>query len=143
MAAAQEPDEQVLRSFHDVLEPGGHCVIVVPAGRWLYTVMDRELGHFRRYTAEELRAKMTAAGFEVVQERQFSKLGAVSWAVSGHALRSRHLSPRQMIWFDRLLPIAKLLEYVLPVPGMSLIMVGRKPTQSAPVQSAPAPRRAA
>jgi SAM-dependent methyltransferase len=125
-----EPDEQVLRSFHDVLEPAGHCVIVVPAEPWLYTVLDREVGHFRRYTAGELRAKMTAAGFEVVHERQFSKLGALSWAVAGHVLRRRHLSPRQMIWFDRLLPVAKLLEYVLPLRGMSLIMVGRKPASA-------------
>lgn len=122
-----EPDEQVLRSFHDTLVPGGHCVIVVPAGRWLYTGMDQELGHFRRYTNEELRTKMAAAGFEVVHERRFSRLGSVSWAVSGHVLRRRHLSPGQMVWFDRLLPVAKALEHVLPVPGMSLLMVGRKP----------------
>jgi glycosyltransferase involved in cell wall biosynthesis len=123
-----EPDEQVLRSFHDSLSPGGHCVIVVPAGRWLYTQMDKELGHFRRYTNEELRTKMAAAGFEIVHEQRFSRLGALSWAVSGHLLRRRHLNPGQMIWFDRFLPVAKLLEYLLPVPGMSLLMVGRKPT---------------
>lgn len=122
-----EPDEQVLRSFHDSLVPGGHCVIVVPAGRWLYTQMDKELGHFRRYTNEELRTKMAAAGFEIVHEHRFSRLGALSWAVSGHILRRRHLNPGQMIWFDRFLPVAKLLEYLLPVPGMSLLMVGRKP----------------
>jgi SAM-dependent methyltransferase len=122
-----EPDQQVLQSFHDTLAPGGHCVIVVPAGPWLYTVMDAELGHFRRYTDEDLAGKMKQAGFDIAFSRTFSKLGAVSWAVSGHLLKRRHLSPRQMIWFDRILPIAKLLEHVLPVPGMSLIMVGRKP----------------
>jgi glycosyltransferase involved in cell wall biosynthesis len=124
-----EPDREILGSFHQTLTPGGHCVIVVPAGRWLYTGIDDELGHFRRYTSEELREKMTAAGFEVVFEKRFSKLGAVSWAVSGHLLRRRHLSPRQMVWFDRILPLAKMLDYCLPVPGMSLIMVGRKPQQ--------------
>lgn len=126
-----EPDQQVLTSFHDTLAPGGHCVIVVPAGPWLYTVMDTELGHFRRYTEEELAEKMKEAGFDVVFKRTFSKLGSLSWAVSGHVLKRRHLSPRQMIWFDRILPIAKLLEHVLPVPGMSLIMVGRKPEAAA------------
>jgi SAM-dependent methyltransferase len=122
-----EPDQEVLQSFHDTLEPGGHCVIVVPAGPWLYTVMDQELGHYRRYTQEDLATKMTGAGFDVVFSHCFSKLGSVSWAVSGFLLGRRHLSPRQMIWFDRILPIAKALEYVLPISGMSLIMVGRKP----------------
>lgn len=132
-----ETDRQVLDSFQKTLQPGGHCIIVVPAGRWLYTGMDDELGHFRRYTEAELAEKMRAAGFEVVLSRRFSKLGSISWAVSGFLLRRRHLSPGQMIWFDRILPIARLLEYVLPVPGMSLIMVGRKPTSA--TQSNPAP----
>jgi hypothetical protein len=120
------PDHQVLRDFHRVLSPGGHCVVVVPAGRWLYTVMDNELGHYRRYVKEELRRKMTAVGFEVVYARQFSRLGTLSWAVAGHLLGHRRLSPRQMALVDRLLPVVKAMEYLLPLPGMSLIMVGRK-----------------
>jgi glycosyltransferase involved in cell wall biosynthesis/phospholipid N-methyltransferase len=121
-----EPDVEVLRSFHRTLTLGGHCILVVPAGPWLYTLLDRELGHCRRYTKAELAAKLAAAGFELVHTRQFSRLGTLGWAVSGHLLRRRHLSPRQMIWFDRLVPISKMLDYVLPLPGMSLIMVGRK-----------------
>ncbi len=126
-----EPDVDVLRSFERTLVPGGHCILVVPAGPWLYTPLDRELGHYRRYTQGDLAAKLAAAGFEVVYSRTVSRLGTIGWAVSGHLLRRRHLSARQMIWYDRLLPLAKLLDYVLPVPGMSLIMVGRKPAFSA------------
>jgi hypothetical protein len=74
---------------------------------------------------------MTTAGFDVVFSRQLCRLGALSWAVSGRLLRRRHLSPRQMAWFDRLLPLVKLLDRVLPVPGMSLVMVGRKPRRAA------------
>jgi SAM-dependent methyltransferase len=120
------PDHQVLRDFHQVLAPGGHCVIVVPAGRWLYTVLDQELGHYRRYAVEELRRKMSAVGFDVVYAKQFSRLGALSWAVFGHLLGRRQLGPRQMALFDRILPLAKIMEHLLPLPGMSLIMVGRK-----------------
>jgi len=134
-----EPDEQVLRSFADALQPGGHCILVVPAGERLYTGIDAELGHFRRYEPTALERKLTAVGLEIVFQRRFSRLGTLGWAVSGHLLRRRTLSPRQMIWFDRLLPVAKLLEHVLPVPGMSLIMVGRKPWRPA----VPQQRRAA
>jgi len=124
-------DEAVLARFHETLHPGGHCAIVVPAGQWLYCGIDKELGHRRRYSRGELVEKMTSAGFDVVFTRQFCRLGALSWAISGGLLRRRHLSPRQMIWFDRLLPLVKLLEHVLPVPGMSLIAVGRKPRRAA------------
>jgi SAM-dependent methyltransferase len=121
-----KPDEQVLQSFHDSLTPGGHCIIIVPAEPELYTGVDAELGHCRRYTADELRQKMQDAGFEVVSEKQFCKLGAIAWWINGHLLRRRHLSPRQMIWFDRLWPLTKLLDRILPVKGMSLMMVGRR-----------------
>ena len=90
--------------------------------------MDEELRHYRRYTRNGLRTKMTKAGFEVVIEKQFSRLAAVSSSISGRLLRRRHLTPHQMIWFDRIVPVAKLLEKCLPVPGMSLIMVRRKAT---------------
>jgi glycosyltransferase involved in cell wall biosynthesis len=126
-----EPDGQVLRSFYQTLVPGGHCVVVVPAGRWLYCRLDQELGHCRRYTRDELVQKMTAAGLKIVLVRQFSRLGSIGWATSGHLLRRRHLSPHQMALFDRLLPLAKLLDHLLPVPGMSLIVVGRRPDQTA------------
>lgn len=133
-----EPDEQVLRSFADALQPGGHCVLVVPAGERLYTGIDAALGHYRRYEPEALAAKLRAAGMDVVFTKRFSRLGTIGWAVSGHILRRRTLSPRQMIWFDRLLPVAKFLEHVLPVPGMSLIMVGRKPLAPAKARRAAA-----
>ncbi len=138
-----EGDVDVLRSFERTLVPGGHCILVVPAGPWLYTPMDRELGHYRRYTQEDLASKLEAAGFEVAYARTISRLGTIGWAISGHLLRRRHLSARQMIWYDRLLPLAKVLDYVLPVPGMSLIMVGRKPARSAGATAPAMPRRAA
>ena len=121
-----ESDCRVLDSFRRTLIRGGHCVIVVPAGRWLYTGMDRELGHHRRYTQRQLRQKMTAAGFDVVYAKQFCRIGSIGWTVAGRLLGGRHLGPRQMIWFDRLWPATRLLDRILPVPGMSLIMVGRK-----------------
>jgi glycosyltransferase involved in cell wall biosynthesis len=130
-----EPDQQVLRSFYDTLVPQGHCVVVVPAGRWLYTGVDGQLGHCRRYSVEELREKMEAAGFEVVYWKSFCKLGALAWWISGRVLRRRHLSPRQMIWFDRLLGLIMPLDRCLPLPGMSLIMVGRRPRDPPPRRS--------
>jgi glycosyltransferase involved in cell wall biosynthesis len=120
-------DVQVLRSFHDSLVPGGHCVIVVPAGPRLYTKIDTALGHYRRYTLDELRAKMETAGLQVVHAKRFSKFGTIGWWVNGFVMKRARITPRQMIWFDRLWPFTKWLDYCLPVPGMSLLMVGKRP----------------
>ena len=43
-------DEEVLRAYYDLLEPGGHAIILVPAHMWLYGPCDAAIGHERRYT---------------------------------------------------------------------------------------------
>lgn len=44
-----ENDRQLLRRFHDMLEPGGRVVLQVPAFQALYGTIDAIDQHFRRY----------------------------------------------------------------------------------------------
>jgi glycosyltransferase involved in cell wall biosynthesis len=121
-----EDDEQVLRRFHDVLTPHGHCIVVAPAGKGLASGLDHELGHLRRYGPQELEEKMQRAGFDVVASRRVSRGAALVWWLFGRLFRCRHISPRLTGWFDRLFPVARLLDRGLPFPGISIIMVGRR-----------------
>jgi SAM-dependent methyltransferase len=119
-------DEQVLRAYFNLLEPGGHAVILVPAHPSLYSPCDEALGHQRRYTSVELHTKLQAAGFEVVSLEEFNRLGVLGWSLNKR-LGRRDLNPRQMKLFDWLLPIAKLMEHLKVGRGLSLIGIGRKP----------------
>jgi len=60
-----EDDVLALQKVFNLLKPGGTLIIEVPAGPRLYDVYDAELHHFRRYSALELQAKLTQAGFKV------------------------------------------------------------------------------
>jgi glycosyltransferase involved in cell wall biosynthesis len=120
------PDEQVLRAYFDVLEPGGHAIILVPAHMWLYGPCDEALGHVRRYTQTELHSKMQAAGFDVVMMEEFNRMGVPGWYLN-KLLGRRDLNPRQMRAFEWLLPVAKVMEAMKIGRGLSLIGVGRKP----------------
>lgn len=120
-------DVRVLRGFFDTLTPGGHAIILVPAHPALYTGVDKALGHYRRYESHTLEARLREAGFEVVFCRGFNRLGSLGWFVSGKLLRRTTLSAGQMKAYERLLPIAKLLEHLPLLPHLSLIAVGRKP----------------
>jgi glycosyltransferase involved in cell wall biosynthesis len=121
-----EHDEQVLQSFHRILAPGGHCIIIVPAGAWLYSGLDRQIGHYRRYSAEDLKSKMERAGFEIVHSCRVSRFAALAWFITGRVLRRHHLDRHAMVWFDRLFPLTRWLDFCLPIPGMSIIMAGRR-----------------
>ncbi len=120
------PDESVLRAYYDLLEPGGHAIILVPAHPSLYGPCDEALGHLRRYTQPELHTKMQAAGFEIVMMEEFNRMGVAGWWMNKQ-LGRRDLNPGQMRTFERLLPIAKLMESLRIGRGLSIIGVGRKP----------------
>ena len=49
-------DEQALRSFHRLLRPGGHLILLVPAFPALFGTLDLNGPHFRRYTRRGVRA---------------------------------------------------------------------------------------
>ena len=121
-----DDDEQILKNFYNALEPGGHLILLVPQHPDFYGSIDKSVGHLRRYSAEELSTKMKNAGFEIVKVEDFNRMGGPAWFVSTKFLGSREISPNQMWWFNKLLPVAKLVEHVSLVPAVSLMAVGRK-----------------
>jgi glycosyltransferase involved in cell wall biosynthesis len=122
-----ETDRAVLGHFYRLLAPGGHAIILVPQHPWLYSPADRSLGHVRRYTRQELSDKLHEAGFDVVHQQDFNRLGAAGWYISGKVLGRAHISPGHMKIYNRLLPLAKLIERIRGLPALSAIAVGRKP----------------
>jgi SAM-dependent methyltransferase len=121
-----EDDRAVFQNLHDVLEPGGRAVVLVPQGRGLYGSLDEVLGHHRRYTRAELEAGMREAGFELERVFEFNRVTRPGWWVNGKVLRRRSFGRFQLAVFDRLVWLWKVLEGVLPWGGVSLIAVGRK-----------------
>ncbi len=132
-----ERDQDVLHEFFDALVPGGHAVVLVPAHPGLYSACDRTLGHFRRYTREELTSKFAAAGFHVQSCEEFNRLGVVGWWVN-KKLGRKDLSPTQMRMYELMLPMAKIMDRLKIGPGLSLIIVGHKPQDSESTASKPA-----
>ena len=69
-----EDDRVVLREMHRAVRPGGGILLTVPQHPWLWSEFDVRARHVRRYTARELRAKVLAAGFEIVRLTSFVSL---------------------------------------------------------------------
>lgn len=116
--------ELALRGFADVLVPGGRLIVVVPAHKSLQSISDEVLGHRRRYTRQEPVNLMAGAGLAVVRIGAFNRLGAVGWW--WNKVRKRQISRCQARTFGFLMPIARLIER-LPLPGLSWVIIGRKP----------------
>ncbi|MDL2314433.1 class I SAM-dependent methyltransferase [Desulfovibrio sp. OttesenSCG-928-C14] len=66
-----ENDEAALQSMYEALVPGGGLLVSVPQHAWLWSNTDVQACHVRRYSAAELHAKLTKAGFHIVRSLSF------------------------------------------------------------------------
>ena len=77
-----EDDVSALKNAFNLLKPGGSLVIEVPAAPYLYDSYDKELCHFRRYSAAGLQEKMLRAGFEIYRKSHIGFMLFPAFAVS-------------------------------------------------------------
>ena len=123
-----EDDVAALKMFKDVIVPGGHVLIYVPAFQSAYGPLDAELGHHRRYSKRTLAAAFEKAGVELLRLRYANPVGLIGWMFNSHVVKARHHSLKQVRLFERIVaPWAFPLERLIPPPfGSSLMAVGVK-----------------
>lgn len=66
-----DDDVATLTELYRVLKRDGIILVTVPAYGFLWSEHDEALHHRRRYTAYELKNKMTAAGFDLIRVSYF------------------------------------------------------------------------
>jgi SAM-dependent methyltransferase len=122
-----EDDGGALRSIRAALKPGGHVALFCPALAVLYGSMDRLDGHFRRYSRRALEQALRAAGLEPVTTRYVNIVGTFGWFVNGRLLHRTVIPYRQMLAFDRLVPLLRRVEQAIEPPfGQSVVAIGRR-----------------
>jgi|HubBroStandDraft_6_1064221.scaffolds.fasta_scaffold00646_9 glycosyltransferase involved in cell wall biosynthesis len=125
-----QDDVGALRNIWNVLEPGGHAVVLVPCGPKLYGTLDEVLGHFRRYTEEQLVDVAQQAGFRVDNVLKFNRTGVVAWWLNGRILHRKTFGLGQIRLLNVMTPIFRLLDPILPLPPLSIIAILKKETNS-------------
>ncbi|HNY27514.1 MAG TPA: glycosyltransferase [Candidatus Sumerlaeota bacterium] len=121
-----ENDADALKRMHSILAPGGRLVLLVPQYAALYGSYDRQLGHHRRYTRQMLRELFPKCGYRLAHMQSYNFLAIPGWWVNSCLLKRDTMGKSQIKLFDLLVPIMRLIEKILPLPGLSLIAVGEK-----------------
>jgi len=127
----------VLHSLNTALKPGGAVVVLVPNGPGLYGSLDRSLGHKRRFRATEMRKLLEGQGFVVEEVYQFNRAGAPPWWAYGKLVGSLSINKPVLKLFDKTVWIWRRLDGLMPWPGLSLILVARKPAVVGPLGNPP------
>lgn len=117
--------EKALVHMRRLLQPGGTLILLVPANPALYCELDKGLGHYRRYSHEELLRVLECAGFSVKQVHRHNAVGAVGWWWVGKVMKRGKLRTCDTRRFDRLVPLLKRVDPMLVkrFGGVSLIAV--------------------
>jgi SAM-dependent methyltransferase len=123
-----EDDLMALRNIASALQAGGRAIVLVPQGQSIYGSLDEVLGHFRRYSEEDLRKRMEAVGLQVEGIVRFNRITRPGWYLNGKLLR-KHTFGRFQLWaFDRLVWLWRLIDPILPWKPVSIIAIGLKPS---------------
>jgi SAM-dependent methyltransferase len=126
-----EDDRKILCQLNSKLKAGGSLVIYVPAFQSLYSTIDENIGHFRRYSKKDLLGKLKEAGFEVVNSRYSDSIGFFAWLYKKYALRSSQMaSGNSMRIYDKFIfPLSNAFDRfgVKFIFGKNLFVHARKP----------------
>jgi SAM-dependent methyltransferase len=124
-----EADRAALENMARSLRPGGSCLLLVPAHPSLYSSLDRNLTHFRRYSRDGLSALARSAGLEPIRLVHFNPLGALGWWLNGKLLRREALPERQVAFYSSfLIALSRWIDRLNPLPvGISILARLEKP----------------
>ena len=104
-------DKTAVKIMHQKLREGGKVFIYVPALPFLYSAMDKQVGHYRRYTKAAL-ASLFDEEWNTEYLRYVDILGvAASVGLKWFGAADGHLDPTAVKIFDRVVyPVSLLLD---------------------------------
>ncbi len=136
-------DVSALGELARVLKPGGRAIVQLPAYQWLWSAHDVAVGHQRRYSARELRAKIARVGLAVERVTHTNallfpvsvveRLARRSALRNGNSVQSDLATPLPR-WIDTsfgALTAAEMRAVArvdLPL-GLSVLVIARKPVE--------------
>lgn len=109
------------------LAPNGHLIILSPAHLWLFSNLDRHVGHERRYTRRML-AAITPPSLTLVHTRYFDAVGILSSVGNRLVLRQELPAAWQIAAWDRIaIPCSRIIDPLLGYRvGKSILGVWEK-----------------
>jgi hypothetical protein len=108
-----ESDAAELRLAASRLRLGGALVVLAPAHQWLFSEFDAEIGHFRRYSKNSLRA-IAPPGLTEAALFYIDCVGLLASAANRLILRQKMPTVRQIrTWDSVLTPLSRGLDPLL------------------------------
>jgi SAM-dependent methyltransferase len=127
-----DDDAEILIQLYKRLRPGGRLMVYVPAFPYLYSAMDKMVGHRRRYTRSGLVRLVSASGFHVDRAEYVDCLGFLATLIfKWFGNREGNVNQQGLILFDRyIFPVSLLLDRAVSrLFGKNVLVCAHRPSQ--------------
>jgi 2-polyprenyl-3-methyl-5-hydroxy-6-metoxy-1,4-benzoquinol methylase len=133
-----EEDDKALAELYDLLKPGGHLILWVPAFALLFSDFDRSIGHHRRYRRNDLAAQLARSGYKIVDLRYVNAVGAIAWFFMVRLAKRIPNRRAAMIFDSHVVPAVRRIEKKFHPPfGQSVFVVA---TRTGEISNDPLPK---
>ena len=109
-----------------MLQPRGRLILLVPHDPKAYGTIDRQIGHYRRYTAAGLEKLLAEEGFTVDETLKFNRVSMPAWRFTGQVRKAHSLSRFALRVFDKFVWVWRRIDRALPWQPASIIAIARR-----------------
>lgn len=122
-----ENDQEAFNNCYKLLKHKGELLLFVPARQEIFGVLDKEMGHFRRYTTKEITQKAKKSGFKIIIAKYVNLPGYFTWWARGRLKSNSQQDTFFAKIFDKIItPFLALEKFYTPPFGQSLILIAKK-----------------
>lgn len=123
-----ENDYEIVTKLIEKLKPNGIIKILVPARMEIYTNMDKNVGHFRRYDFTSINKLFNRIGIEVIECKYFDFLGYFAALAYKTIDNSENLDAKSLKVYDKFIfPASSFFDYFTnKLIGKNIILTARK-----------------
>lgn len=120
-------DKEAVKNIYKILAPKGVLILLVPAHKFLFNLIDQSISHFRRYEKGKLEKLLKEEGFEIIKSRNLNFLGAVGWFLAGKLFKEKYVSEGKIKVFNLISPLFLSLEKFFKLPiGTSILVIAKR-----------------
>jgi SAM-dependent methyltransferase len=109
-----EDDRSELEAASQLLNKGGHLIVLSPAYQFLYSPFDKAIGHYRRYNRAGLRAAGSIPGLSEEKIFYLESTGVLLLLLNKAIVHKKYPSRQDIrIWQTVFIPVSRVLDKLL------------------------------
>ena len=124
-------DQEVISNLYNNIRNDGLLFLYVPAFQFLYSEMDKKVGHVRRYEKKELIRKVKKSGFKIVYCNYADSIGFFASIIIkflGYDTNKGIGSKKSLIFYNKIVGISFFLDKLglNKILGKNIVLLAKK-----------------